>query len=491
MSARARAIGRLESPRLSSAPRPKTLDSVHGVRVVRNADIRGLSLDNAHQRPKTAAEIMMLMDQQDDTSERDFFDESDAIKSTGDWTVLLKHCGIHTKVSMENRGITHVPGLIGAFKRLRHLSLRSNNLSCLPAAFAELQQLKTLNLGDNAFEELPVVLQELGGTLQTLHFFNNNLSGTLDGNVLGALRELKILNVNRNRITSFPDNLCSLRKLETLSAQRNALSTLPEEVGDLCSLQSLDLTDNDVHNIPNSVLQLTRLTKCCLVDNKLRAFPKCLSRHKSLCELDLSINLIESFDADGVAFARRKHRTLHFDDNPFLQPLQAAQASRISHGLPTLQELCLRTLYTELPSKGLAAWEREPMLRYAGGRQALPQLAADVRTKGQNCPVCTGPLVCMYLAVVKYETVGRSKVPVQARLCSYRCLLKQRHIYFATERTLREGQYASTACTDGDRQIPQGGADVSALSEDVHKLQGLSTDAMVERPSLPAHWRTA
>lgn len=202
-SARARAFERLNSAGLSSAPRPKTLDScIHGVHVLRST---GKSLPKPlgphHTRPMTAAAILVHANTDACAAEGNAYDETDTRENTGDWTVLLKHCGMHTKITMDNRGITRVPGLIGAFKRLRTLSLRSNKLSTLPEAFAELQQLNTLNLGDNVFEALPMVLRQLGASLQKLHMFNNCLSGTLDRDVLGALCELRTLNVNQNFLT--------------------------------------------------------------------------------------------------------------------------------------------------------------------------------------------------------------------------------------------------------------------------------------------------
>jgi len=63
---------------------------------------------------------------------------------------------------------------------------------------------------------------------------------------IGLLDSLRIVRVNDNYLTEFPESLLSLRMLEQIDINNNMLSTLPEEVEQMKSLSLFTFLDNSI-----------------------------------------------------------------------------------------------------------------------------------------------------------------------------------------------------------------------------------------------------
>jgi leucine-rich repeat protein SHOC2 len=78
---------------------------------------------------------------------------------------------------------------------------------------------------------------------------------------IGKLSKLEFLDVSRNKITSLPHTIANNNKLRILILNRNEIESLPKEIGELQSLEILDLWSNEIDQLPQSISQLKNLKK--------------------------------------------------------------------------------------------------------------------------------------------------------------------------------------------------------------------------------------
>lgn len=103
----------------------------------------------------------------------------------------------------------------------------------IPAELYEFKQLRFLNLSKNKLSELPLAL--------------------------GELKQLKVLDATKNKITSSPIVICQLPNLRKLHLARNKISSLPACIGFLSELTVLDIWDNPIGELPDELLKLQKL----------------------------------------------------------------------------------------------------------------------------------------------------------------------------------------------------------------------------------------
>lgn len=150
----------------------------------------------------------------------------------------------HHKDSIVNVGLSFnhfkfIPLVLFDFKRLIHLNVVQNQLSCIPKEIGNFCNLKVLFLDNNRIRMLP--------------------------DQLGKLKNLKILGLGWNILTSLPTtmkNLCSLHRLEL---HHNQFKVFPSV---LCSselqLDTLTMNNNRIQVVPecakNLISSLTHFT---------------------------------------------------------------------------------------------------------------------------------------------------------------------------------------------------------------------------------------
>ena len=169
-----------------------------------------------------------------------------------------------------------VPDEVWAHSDAETLVLADNGLTELPPRIGELRNLRMLDLGHNALTSIP-------GTIHVtdfLYLHDNQLTSlpALD------LPQIHYLNVSENRFTDFPTAICSmtglielrvtdnqlqslpaciasLTRLRELHLRNNKLRTLPDVIGELRELRQIDLRGNPVETLPRTMLDLPRLEK--------------------------------------------------------------------------------------------------------------------------------------------------------------------------------------------------------------------------------------
>ncbi|MCA9391129.1 MAG: leucine-rich repeat domain-containing protein [Candidatus Magasanikbacteria bacterium] len=116
-----------------------------------------------------------------------------------------------------------------------------------------------------------LVYTDLNSALKTpkevceLNVRGQGITGALPSQI-GALENLKVLNISDNNMTGLPAELGQLTQLEVLDASNNQLSGLPMELGNLNNLREFNLKGNpfseqDLAEIVKKIPQAMVVTK--------------------------------------------------------------------------------------------------------------------------------------------------------------------------------------------------------------------------------------
>ncbi|XP_067138512.1 protein toll-like [Centruroides vittatus] len=155
-----------------------------------------------------------------------------------------------------NPGLSDIPS--GFFKKLHKLSEFDAWLCSISSleedVFSDLINLKIVNLNLNKIKHLPPNLLRNNKMLTELSCWGNEIS-TLPIAIFHGLSELRLLNLRGNRLENLPENIFqNLSSLQNLDLSRNRLTFLHENtLLPLTSLTHLDLSFNN----------LTKLTGKC------------------------------------------------------------------------------------------------------------------------------------------------------------------------------------------------------------------------------------
>jgi hypothetical protein len=150
------------------------------------------------------------------------------------------------------------------FTFVTKLVLYDNDVAVVPDAIGALTNLKELDLSWNKIASLPASIGRLAA-LETLYLHNNILTAVPAS--IGSLTALTTLYLGDNRIATLPDWIGGMTALTTLSLYNNRLAGLPDAIGQLTGLKKLDLIDNQLTALPESIVALTNLTELYLGHN--------------------------------------------------------------------------------------------------------------------------------------------------------------------------------------------------------------------------------
>ncbi len=153
-----------------------------------------------------------------------------------------------------------------------------------------------------------------------------DLSDQADAFKLGD--RIDYVNLDRNRLETFPAELASLTGLKWLRLNDNRLSALPD-LSALKSLRRIYLRGNKFECVPETLKDLPSLTDVDLSSNPIKEIPAWLAEKKGLKALSFSRTLVEKLPDDLSAWP-----SLHQ-----LQPgdlkLPREETARIRKALPS------------------------------------------------------------------------------------------------------------------------------------------------------------
>ena len=105
-----------------------------------------------------------------------------------------------------------------------------------------LKNLRMLDLGHNQLTSVPDALGDLDGLTDFLYLHDNRLTSLPQS--LESLTKLRYLNIGDNAFDVLPESICAMANLMDLRASGNRLSALPDSIGLLSRLRELHLRDN-------------------------------------------------------------------------------------------------------------------------------------------------------------------------------------------------------------------------------------------------------
>lgn len=221
------------------------------------------------------------------------------------WGILYKIEEGHIVGIKIRKYFNFIPKEIINLTHLREFILRGNNFvstSTFPSIVCKLKNLRKLDLTRNKLRSLPESIGELE-KLEELDLYGNELLiryGSLPESFF-HLPNLRILNLGSN--SSFVERdhkpfdvqiiskLGELCKLEELCLVFNDLESLPEGLGRLRKLKTLNLSYNLLGNLPKDIGEINGLRNLILYMNRFAIFPLCILKITSLEGLNLSDNL--------------------------------------------------------------------------------------------------------------------------------------------------------------------------------------------------------
>ena len=118
------------------------------------------------------------------------------------------------------------------------------------------------------------------------------------------LKNLTILDISDNQLTSLPPEITELKNLTELYIFDNQLTSLPPEITELKNLTTLDISDNQLTSLPPEISELKNLTELYISGNQLTSLPP------EILELDLEIEWEKNW----------KPNIIYLEGNPLENP---------------------------------------------------------------------------------------------------------------------------------------------------------------------------
>jgi hypothetical protein len=130
-------------------------------------------------------------------------------------------------------------------------------------------------LNRNAISTLPDEMAALDNVI-FLYFEHNKLSAL--PRALMEMDSLEGMYFTANRFTEIPPFVFQMTHLKKLQFSKNHLTALPEELGNLDKLIHFNMSENQIASIPESIAKLTNLRVCDLSDNPIPSLPDAFGR---------------------------------------------------------------------------------------------------------------------------------------------------------------------------------------------------------------------
>ncbi|XP_046764500.1 leucine-rich repeat serine/threonine-protein kinase 2 isoform X1 [Gallus gallus] len=298
--------------------------------------LKGISKSSLHLRPSDS--LSSLISEKECIKSLDLSsNELENIDAISQNSSLMSHLEHLDKLELHQNALTNIPEqLCENLKCLTYLDLHSNRFTSFPTyllkmnciAYLDISRndigpsfaldpylrcptLKQLNLSYNQLMCIPEFLANVAENLEQLLLEGNKIS-CLSAPV--SLKELKILNISKNNISSLAENaLTGCTKLELFNARMNALEIIPDLSS---SITTLKLSQNCFINVPEAILLLPHLRSVDLSQNKIISLPGPVHwKSLNLRELLFNQNQIGVLDLSEKACAWSRLEKLHLSNN--------------------------------------------------------------------------------------------------------------------------------------------------------------------------------
>jgi len=173
------------------------------------------------------------------------------------------------------------------------------------------QKTGVLQLRNFKLTKVPDEVQQVAQYLRTLDLSTNRLRA-VEASLFRSLVQLKVLQLNENKLELLPNEIECLIKLETLSMSNNLLTRLPPTTKNMKALRKIYLSNNQLADIPAEICQLKLLDHLDLSNNFIEAV-KDYVKDLDCIEVNLNSNKIKSISPNIAQSIRLK--VLRLDNN--------------------------------------------------------------------------------------------------------------------------------------------------------------------------------
>ena len=111
-----------------------------------------------------------------------------------------------------------------------------------------------LNFTDQGLEKFPSDMSKVSFLITLLRQFDLSVVYSLQ-----VEKNLRNLDLSRNKINSLPSSIGNFKVMKTLSLSKNKITALPDDMGKMTKLENLNLSFNLLQSIPSSFQQLKHL----------------------------------------------------------------------------------------------------------------------------------------------------------------------------------------------------------------------------------------
>uniref|UniRef100_A0A3P8Y7W6 PDZ domain-containing protein n=1 Tax=Esox lucius TaxID=8010 RepID=A0A3P8Y7W6_ESOLU len=225
-----------------------------------------------------------------------------------------------TQLFLNDAFLEYLPANFGRLSKLRILELRENHLKTMPNMFGvlvfqpevleQIHNLKELWMDNNSLQTIPGSI----GKLRQLRYLDlaKNRIESLDTDISGC-ESLEDLLLSSNMLQHLPDSIGMLKKLTTLKVDDNQLTSLPNTIGSLSLLEEFDCSCNELESLPPTIGYLHNLRTFSADENFLVELPREIGNCKNVTVMSLRSNKLE-FLPDEIGQMTKLH-VLNLSDN--------------------------------------------------------------------------------------------------------------------------------------------------------------------------------
>ena len=204
------------------------------------------------------------------------------------------------KLDLANNQIEDIGEGVCTLVHLSRLLLRNNKLTSLPDNFGDMVSLTELDASFNSIETIPASVGNLENLLR-LNVESNKITATPSS--LCQLTKLQDLLLSHNQITKIDGSLGRMLSLRLLHADHNLITSNGLWEGGMATMKSLTRLDmgwNEITELRRSLFEPPppSLEYLRLCNNNIKLVPTSLYKLKSLRELDLGFNCIDTLSSD-------------------------------------------------------------------------------------------------------------------------------------------------------------------------------------------------
>ena len=220
-----------------------------------------------------------------------------------------------TELHLDRLNLRFLPEEISKLDQLEVLDLNHNQLDHFPEALMSLRNLQSLSIASNRLVDLEENRMDYSflANLQSLDMSDNQLQHFLIERMFYSLGQLKILNLNGNRLTDLPRETHMLQELRQLHIERNRFEEIPQIISRLEKLEMLDISHNEIQGISPLITNLEQLQTLDIGYNRIQQIPEALLAMPLLIHVEFTGNPIQDppkvIWSQGLGPIRRYFRT--------------------------------------------------------------------------------------------------------------------------------------------------------------------------------------